>query len=369
MSWSSPAELEKQARLEIERSRDGLAARFERELAQLKEQYSASGLGKGSDLLSAIDDAANKHFASYASGTIDTLLDLLREAYNNVPSDAEEWSRQVFEAYLSTETVRLWQVLAKVAKDLDASTYDAPGRMNAALFRARKDLDIRLGRIRIQQAVATHGFVPAQAVVPTGVKNLPLKERLNQDLGSLLANDVQMSVLFIDLDGFKQVNDTKGHAEGDRCLESVVEVLQAAISGKGSLYRYGGDEFVAILPNFDINEAASTGERIRQAVVAACAGGDQPVTASIGAAESGGDLKTLESLLAAADIAMYASKRGGKNRVTKSPLVKHDPPSLLTAPTAALRCAELLIAEIERNVKLTGRQTRVENHLQSCWTA
>lgn len=75
-----------------------------------------------------------------------------------------------------------------------------------------------------------------------------------------------LSVLFIDLDGFKQVNDSQGHQAGDICLDSVVKVASEPILGKGKMYRYGGDEFVVSLPNFVSTEAEATAERIRAAI-------------------------------------------------------------------------------------------------------
>jgi diguanylate cyclase (GGDEF)-like protein len=97
-----------------------------------------------------------------------------------------------------------------------------------------------------------------QVGVDTGVANalreLPDKDKLIADLQSRSGDDL-IAVVFIDLDGFKPVNDSLGHDEGDNCLMRVVEIIGGAISGKGRLYRPGGDEFVVTLPNFSRHEA------------------------------------------------------------------------------------------------------------------
>jgi diguanylate cyclase (GGDEF)-like protein len=127
--------------------------------------------------------------------------------------------------------------------------------------------------------------------------------------------------MVIDLYKFKQVNDTKGHAEGDACLEHVIKVIGIALGRKGTLYRWGGDEFAATLPDFTTEEALATGERIRKAIEEAKAGGDISVTASVGiSANDRMERPTAEALLDSADKAMYTSKRNGKNRVTSWPV-------------------------------------------------
>jgi diguanylate cyclase (GGDEF)-like protein len=150
---------------------------------------------------------------------------------------------------------------------------------------------------------------------------LPKKEKLISDVRGALSQPSDLALLVIDLDEFKQVNDTKGHAEGDACLERVVNVIGDILRRKGTLYRWGGDEFAVWLPNFSTDEAYATAERIRRAILAANPGGDIAVTASIGICGSDRvDNRSAEAMLDAADKAMYASKRTGKNRVTCWPV-------------------------------------------------
>lgn len=151
---------------------------------------------------------------------------------------------------------------------------------------------------------------------PKAIADLPKQPEFKTDLSG--AAHGQIALVFIDLDNFKAVNDTKGHQAGDECLAKVAETIGGVIANKGKLYRYGGDEFADILQNADVDEAAATGERIRRAIRAAQPGGDIEVTASIGVAASDqAGLRDAEQLLKAADDATYASKRGTKNCVTK----------------------------------------------------
>jgi len=124
-----------------------------------------------------------------------------------------------------------------------------------------------------------------------------------------------VALLFVDLDNFKSVNDTLGHEQGNQCLLRTIRVISAAVLFKGKLFRWGGDEFAIVLPNFTSSEAAATAERIRGELDAASPGGAIKVTASIGVATSqsigASNAATLEKV---ADEAMYAAKKG-KNAV------------------------------------------------------
>jgi diguanylate cyclase (GGDEF)-like protein len=143
------------------------------------------------------------------------------------------------------------------------------------------------------------------------------REGLLEDISSLLEDDTSAAVMFIDLDHFKQVNDQLSHADGDKCLVTIVRTISAALRHKGILYRVGGDEFCAMLPNYTKEEAAGTAERIRKAVDDLKAfGGKVKVTVSIGVAlSSDKGLAQAHALVKAADEAMYVSKFTTKNRV------------------------------------------------------
>jgi diguanylate cyclase (GGDEF)-like protein len=152
------------------------------------------------------------------------------------------------------------------------------------------------------------------------------RESLLSDVSSQLRSHSCIALLFIDLDHFKQVNDQLSHSQGDECLVAIVRTVSEVLRRRGKLYRVGGDEFCAMLPNFDVEEATATGERIRRSIDALPPfGGKVKVTASLGIAVSDqGRLSTADALVRAADEAMYVSKFTTKNRVCIWPPDKQD---------------------------------------------
>jgi diguanylate cyclase (GGDEF)-like protein len=125
-----------------------------------------------------------------------------------------------------------------------------------------------------------------------------------------------LSALMLDLDHFKRINDEHGHLAGDRVLIDVVKALREVLRHADVLGRYGGEEFIALLPEADSAAALVTAERLRAAVANACTlGGSAPCTVSIGLASTQPGDAHLDSLLTRADAALYRAKALGRNRV------------------------------------------------------
>lgn len=125
------------------------------------------------------------------------------------------------------------------------------------------------------------------------------------------------AVLYIDLDNFKVVNDTLGHEAGDRLLLTVADILRSAVRKEDILVRFGGDEFVIVLPDCKVSDALKIGEGLREAIenlVFSENGRTFRVGASIGVAPIDGN-KEAPDVLGVADAACYAAKSGGRNRV------------------------------------------------------
>jgi diguanylate cyclase (GGDEF)-like protein len=136
-----------------------------------------------------------------------------------------------------------------------------------------------------------------------------------------------LSLLFMDLDGFKNVNDTHGHLAGSRTLVEVGAVLEKTVRDADVLIRYGGDEFVILFPETPLQGGLIIAERIRQVIESTkfleSMQIEARVSASIGIAaypESADDVRTL---ISGADQAMYAAKSRGKNRVVAAPPLSH----------------------------------------------
>jgi two-component system cell cycle response regulator len=128
----------------------------------------------------------------------------------------------------------------------------------------------------------------------------------------------EIAVLMIDVDHFKSVNDEFGHATGDQALRAVADVLRGNTRVFDSLARYGGEEFVVVMPGTGAADAALAAERLRSAVEATpctwAPGKPSGLTVSIGVACIAQHPGTPEALLHAADLALYAAKRAGRNR-------------------------------------------------------
>jgi diguanylate cyclase (GGDEF)-like protein len=132
------------------------------------------------------------------------------------------------------------------------------------------------------------------------------------------ARGLPIALLFIDLDHFKEINDSFGHAAGDACLRKIIGPIQAELRQSDVIGRYGGEEFVVILSSADIAAAHPIAERIRNRVADVRVDGFGPeinLTCSIGVATSDTLGVWGEHLIAQADAAVYAAKRSGRNRV------------------------------------------------------
>jgi diguanylate cyclase (GGDEF)-like protein len=123
-----------------------------------------------------------------------------------------------------------------------------------------------------------------------------------------------VSLVLLDLDGFKRVNDTLGHERGDAVLRDVAHEIRNSLRSFELVYRIGGEEFLVLLPGVELSEATEIAERVRHSV-AEGRPGDLDVTVSAGvAAGSGGEIR-YDGLFRAADGALLEAKRGGRNRV------------------------------------------------------
>jgi diguanylate cyclase (GGDEF)-like protein len=127
----------------------------------------------------------------------------------------------------------------------------------------------------------------------------------------------------LDIDDFKQINDTYGHLQGDEVLRMVGRVLNSVSRGIDEPARYGGEEFAVALPETGLEGAVDFGERVRakieaQRVPRTRGGGTVRVTASVGAASMPASADDAQALIAAADAALFGAKRAGKNRVASA---------------------------------------------------
>src|SRR6478752_7071663 len=153
----------------------------------------------------------------------------------------------------------------------------------------------------------------------TGVGNRRhLLQRLSEECARSARSEEPFGLLVVDLDGFKAINDTHGHAAGDACLQHFTLMAQTSLRPGDILARTGGDEFCILLPAATLREGAMIARRVLEVCredAAGCVGADVPISLSIGVAQWTREIGPFpDRMMAAADHALYAAKNGGKNR-------------------------------------------------------
>ena len=221
----------------------------------------------------------------------------------------------------SSETQQVGQLMARIDSRLQRATDDDPARRLTALPMIREDLaTIRNLMTLLFERI---GELDAGSDALTNLLNrrfLPTVLRREIELST--RNHTPFSLLLLDLDHFKAINDGHGHDAGDRALQHVAALLGQQTRGSDYLFRYGGEEFVVVLPGIGEDAAAQVVRRILSEVsgVAMADVGGQPlhITFSAGLATQGAleQFRHVDDLLRAADEALYGAKREGRNRVS-----------------------------------------------------
>jgi diguanylate cyclase (GGDEF)-like protein len=162
-----------------------------------------------------------------------------------------------------------------------------------------------------------------QRAATDALTGLPNRRAVQDTLKRMLAQSsrslVPMSVLAIDLDHFKLINDAYGHGRGDEVLAGAAAAIEGAIRASDFAGRIGGEEFVVFAPGTNAESAKVLGEKLRVAVEALqLPGVERKVTASVGIAAYPDDAVDSESILRKADRALYSAKERGRNRVEVS---------------------------------------------------
>lgn len=194
---------------------------------------------------------------------------------------------------------------------------------------ARVEVSMRMKRERdrlrlsAEEAIATAEVAQERAMTDqlTGLLNrYGLQRVLAHEYAEARRYARPLSCLMTDLDNFKLINDTFGHVAGDAALKQVASILTEVVRGSDMVSRYGGDEFLVLLPETDLEGADALAEKVRAAAASQSFGDGEPrfqLTLSIGAAtlsetESGNDM------IVRADLALYDAKEHGRNRVGKA---------------------------------------------------
>ena len=191
-----------------------------------------------------------------------------------------------------------WQELCREAEDMLQPTLQLANQIASAYDSVR------------QQSGNLMTFTDVRIDPLTGVANRrALDDTLNSQFAMMLRYDSSFTLAMFDIDRFKQINDSQGHLQGDRILQEVAKMLDGCARETDTVVRYGGEEFVIVMPQTNIEGASIFADRIRVRIQE-----EIPVTISGGVAGVvQGD--TAESLLARADKALYKAKAAGRNCV------------------------------------------------------
>jgi diguanylate cyclase (GGDEF)-like protein len=148
-------------------------------------------------------------------------------------------------------------------------------------------------------------------------------ETLKSQIATAIRANAPLALLMADIDHFKLVNDTRGHLEGDHVLQVVAKCLAAGFRSSDYVCRYGGEEFVVLLPNTDLPNATMLAEKTRRRIEALCDEGelDMKLTVTIGAAVYPAEASAPDELLRLVDQRLYDGKHAGRNRVVAGVLV------------------------------------------------
>lgn len=233
-------------------------------------------------------------------------------------SDGAGRSEPMLQLALSREVARFQEEIAPTGAGTE------PIRAYAAALETEM-WSLRLARIAVLRAQADHlrltreHGAAAAAAMSDALTGLPNRRALDDLLGAALAAGASApcAVGLIDVDGFKEVNDQRSHAVGDDVLRAVAGAVRQSLRGDDTLGRYGGDEFVVVLPGTALPAAGAALERAVRAVAALPpeVGAGVTLSAGVVAVSRHGGRTDPESVLTRADSAMYRAKRLGGNRV------------------------------------------------------
>ena len=286
-------------------------------------------------LVSNGGDAAN----ALSTGTFDlTIVDWMMPH-----TDGLQLCRAVREqerdSYLCIVLATARSQTADLVRGLEAGADDYLAKpFKAGELRARVRAGERM--VRLQRELREKNRRSAELALTdelTGPLNRrAILQRLQQEGDRAFREHFPLSLIVIDIDAFKQVNDAHGHAAGDGVLREFAQRISGCVRSYDPVARIGGDEFLVVLSGVSEETAARIAERLRAAVADGCfnAGNHASlrITASFGVAQSDWPADR-EGLMAAADRALYAAKRGGGNRVSVSTGREDGPASPVSAPT------------------------------------
>ena len=298
------------------------------EVFLVKRGYSVITVANGLDALQELDDKIAPRLA-----VLDWMMPGMEgtQVCERVRQSSERPYVYIILLTARSQKEDLLRGLKSGADDYLTKPFD-PQELEARLHVGQRILDLQDNLIEAREELryrATHDAL-------TGLPNrTEVVERLKQEQSRQLRTGGAFGVLLVDLDHFKKVNDTLGHAVGDVVLQEVARRMKASLRDYDTVGRYGGEEFLAVLPTADARGTFAIAERIRRKIESrpiATTKGELNVTASIGASWSmAADPIDSDTMIRIADEALYRAKEKGRNRCEMAEL---------TYPTASPASAD-----------------------------
>jgi diguanylate cyclase (GGDEF)-like protein len=292
-------------------------------LARCREAFEARRAGPIGESLPRVErglllNSMSEVVGHDAQRTLGALADVMR-AFAVEPSAA--WIQSTLDGYIDRVAQTLTAALAGTGP---AGALATPAEQRQIdNLRSRVKAALRDDIARAAAAAAAERRAPASDPAAAGDLDdrLPLRRRgaFDRDLVEVVTAarpDQPASLVMIDIDHFKKVNDEHGHPAGDEVLQDLAARVVHRTGAKGRAYRYGGEELALLLPRYSPEEAAGLAERLRQDVANVPIGRRAlAVTASFGVAAAPDHARDAHGLLARADEALYAAKHEGRNCV------------------------------------------------------
>jgi two-component system cell cycle response regulator len=296
---------------------------------------------------------ASGHYACLVSQGVDAIEQLNNKNFNviilslDVQNEGDDGGLRLLSHLRSNDRSRSIPILMvsqdnsqKIARGLEIGAHDYIVRpIDKNELQARLNTQIR--RFRFQEKLKANYEVSLSMALTDSLTGLYNRRYLNVHLEKLLQNAGEdrkhIAVLMFDIDHFKTVNDTYGHAVGDEILQSFSNRVKGRLRSFDILARTGGEEFIAVLVDVSIERAAYIAERIRRSIAedpfpASVEEGELSITTSIGAVYVGKDVRTVDEVLSQVDKQLYEAKETGRNRVIFDGLGYLEPTDYLEKP-------------------------------------
>jgi diguanylate cyclase (GGDEF)-like protein len=292
---------------------------LEQRKGEVENHATQPGFPQGYLARGVLFDAWADAFQKHCDQVLADLLVLLK-IFDSLSS--AEWIQQKFNTHVDQVSSKLVQRLMNFDFGVPSRSSERNKFINIASKiknRAKRILDPEVERAAKRQREESKPYEPPQVELDD---LLPLNRRgtFDEDLEGMVkaakSTGEPLSLVMLDIDHFKGVNDKYGHPVGDEVLIAVAELAIKSLANKGKAYRYGGEEFALILPNLSVEEAVGLAERIRKDIEKTTVSSKSlKVTVSFGIASVPDHAKNSKTLLEKADAALYEAKNLGRNLV------------------------------------------------------